>query len=121
MNLGLGAAQKAGADLRSAGAKSQRRRNPTCVRNAACRNDWHTYRIDNGGQQSEQADLLPLSRSGLETTTMPAGFRALGHDHIRAGSFSGTRLLYRRDIGKPNDALCLKSCDELGRVKAHNG
>jgi hypothetical protein len=119
--LGLRAAQKAGADLRSVGTKKQRRRNSARIRNAACSNDRHMCGIDNSGQQSEQADLLPLGRSGVETTTMATSSRALSHDDVRAGSFSGTSLRCRRDIGKPDDALCLEPGDELRRVKAHNG
>jgi NAD(P)H-dependent flavin oxidoreductase YrpB (nitropropane dioxygenase family) len=86
VNLSLGAAQKAGADLRGAGTKDQRRRNPAGVCNTACRDDRYTHGIDDGGQQSEQAHLLPLGRGRIETTAMPAGVRALRDDHIGASS-----------------------------------
>jgi hypothetical protein len=121
MNLGLRAAQKAGADLRCAGPESKRRRDSTRVCNATRRNHRDAHGIHDGRQQREQSDLLALRRCCIEATAMPAGFRALGHDHIGTGGHGSARLRYRRNVGKPSDALLLEPGDEFRRVKTHDG
>ena len=57
--LGLGAAQEAGADLRRAGPQHQRRRHAAPIGDPAGRDHRHPHRVGDGGHQRDQPDESP--------------------------------------------------------------
>ncbi len=84
MDPGLRATQKGGADLHRARSERQRRGDAASVGDAAGGDHRRADRIDDRGQQGEQADLPAFGLERIEAAAMPAGFRALRDNGVGA-------------------------------------